>query len=99
MNRCRTKFNWCINRVQFGYHSYLESCEAYCAENRIFGQTRSPGNFASVFYMRYEFKGEGCAHRENVAIMLHRRRKNATPVLGMRESTSIASNGLSIGVG
>ena len=39
--------------------------------------------------MRYEFKGEGRAHRENVAIVLHRRRKNATPVLGMGESTSI----------
>ena len=62
----------------------------YYAENRIFGKTRSLGDFASAFYMRYEFKGAGRAHRENVAIMLHRRRKNATPAHRMGESTSIA---------
>ena len=43
--------------------------------------------------MRYEFKGEGHAHRENVAIMLHLCRKNATPVHRMGGSTSIALNG------
>ena len=80
MNRYRTKFTWFIGYEQFRCHSYLESCKAYYAENRIFGQTRSPGDSTPVFYMRYEFKGEGRAHRENVAIMLHRRRKNATPV-------------------
>ena len=57
MNRCRAKFNWCINHTQFRYHNYLESYEAYRAENQVFGQTRSPGNFASAFNTRYDFKG------------------------------------------
>lgn len=99
MNRYRTKFTWFIGYEQFRCHSYLESCKAYYAENRIFGQTRSPGDSTPVFYMRYEFKGEGRAHRESVAIMLHRRRKNATPALEMGKATSIVLNGLSIGVG
>ena len=57
MNRCRAKFAWFFGYKQFRCHSYLESCEAYCAEKRVPQQTRSPGNFASAFEVSCYFKG------------------------------------------
>ena len=69
MNRCRTKFARFFGYKQFRCHSYLESCEAYCAEKRVPQQTRSPGNFASAFDVSYDFKGGGCVHKEDVQIM------------------------------
>ena len=68
----------------------------YCAKNCVCRQTRSPEDFASIFGISCDFKGEGRVHKEDVATMLHRRRKNATLILGMGESTSIV---LKIGVG
>ena len=57
MNRCRTKFTCLIGYKQFRCHNYPELCEAYRTESRVFRQTRSPGNFASAFEVRYDFKG------------------------------------------
>ena len=99
MNRCRTKFTCLIGYKQFRYHNYLESCKKYCEKAKFVGKLRSPGDFTSAFEVSCDFKREGRVHREVVAAMLHRRRKNATPVLGIGKSTSIVLNGLSIGVG
>lgn len=69
MNRCRTKFIWFINYTQFRCHNYLEPCEAYYAEKQVLRQTRSPGDFAPVSDMIYDFKREECIHNENVRTM------------------------------
>ena len=47
------------------------------------------GRLYIYFWYELWFQKEGRVHKEDVGIVLHRRRKNATPVLGMGEPTSI----------